>query len=326
MENAYVSPTLVSPLPSASRPTLDGESSLIDTSPVTDIVSGSTFYLSPECQGGLFERLDSYNTETNDIWSLGVILVNLTCGRNPWRQACPQDETFRAYVHDPDFLRTILPISHATNHILKGLFALDPKDRVSLRTLRKLVLAVDTFTMTEDELRHAHSAARAAAAAVRPKGVVAPVVAPVEPIVNVIDHNGAYAHIEVDVPAGHQDWSAHSTYADIDQNVLDQIDYQQQHVRPQVVPAHYAQLASSEPDTPSLVGGAADPYALRPTHSRSSSSGDASLPPTPEFNPADKTQGGGAVPEWNLANKKMAEQDRPAYANPPHIRNPFSLI
>lgn len=280
----------------------------------------------------MFERLVSYNTETNDIWSLGVILVNLTCGRNPWRQACPQDETFRAYVHDPDFLRTILPISHATNHILKGLFALDPKERVSLRTLRKLVLAVETFTMTEDELRHAHSAARAAAAAVRPKVVVAPVPVPVEPIANVIDHNGAYAHIDVDldVPSSpHGDWSAHSTYADLDQDVLDQIDYQhqqQQVARPHVIPAHYPQHVSAETETPSLVGGAADPYALRPTHSRSSSSGDASLPPTPEFNPADKGHGAGAVPEWNLGNKKMAEQDRPIYANPTPIRNPFSLV
>jgi len=144
--------------------------------------SGSTFYLSPECQGGLFDRLEHYNTATNDLWSLGVILVNLTCGRNPWRQATPTDETFRAFVHNPDFLRTILPISHATNRILKGLFALEPRDQMSLRELRKRIQAVDTFTMTEDELRTAHSAARAAAASVRPippAAKVAPVQVPV---------------------------------------------------------------------------------------------------------------------------------------------------
>jgi len=270
--------------------------------------------------------LDSYNTETNDIWSLGVILVNLTCGRNPWRQACPQDETFRAYVHDPDFLRTILPISHSTNQILKGLFALDPKDRMSLRVLRKLVMAVDTFTMTEEELRHAHSAARAAAASVRPKVVETPAAPQVK--VNVIDHDGSYTAIDVDHHIQDQiqgqQWSQYSQYADLDQNVLAQIDYEQQHQRQAPVQPFAVNVSSG---TPALVGGAADPYALRPTHSRSSSSGDASsLPPTPEFNPADKANAAPAVPEWNLANRKVVEQERPAYTPRSGIRNPFSLI
>ena len=88
-------------------------------------------------------------------------------------------------MHNPDFLRTILPISHGTNHILKGLFSLDPAQRTSLRRLRREVMMVETFTMTDEELSVAHSAARAAAQAVRgtipPKAakVPVPVVAPV---------------------------------------------------------------------------------------------------------------------------------------------------
>lgn len=181
-------------------------------------------------------------------------------------------------------------------------------------------MAVDTFTMTEDELRHAHSAARAAAASVRPKVVEAPPA----PQVNVIDHDGSYAAIEVDQHVqGQQQWSQYSQYADIDQDVLDQIDYQQTHQRQVQVPAQAAYSSG----TPALVGGAADPYALRPTHSRSSSSGEASsLPPTPEFKPADKANAAPAVPEWNLGNRKIVEQDRPAYTPRSCIRNPFSLI
>jgi hypothetical protein len=195
---------------------------------------------------------------------------------------------------------------------------------MSLRVLRKLVMAVDTFTMTEDELRHAHSAARAAAASVRPKVVEAPPA----PQVNVIDHDGSYTAIDVDQrlqgQVQGQQWSQYSTYADIDQDVLDQIDYQNQNQhQDQRVPA---QVAFSV-ETPALVGGAADPYALRPTHSRSSSSGDASsLPPTPEFNPADKANAAPVVPEWNLGNRKVVEQERPAYTPRSGIRNPFSLI
>lgn len=185
-------------------------------------------------------------------------------------------------------------------------------------------MAVDTFTMTEDELRHAHSAARAAAASVRPKVVEAPA-----PQVNVIDHDGSYTAIDVDQHVQDQiqgqQWSQYSQYADIDQDVLDQIDYQQQHQRQ--VPAQAAYGINVSTGTPALVGGAADPYALRPTHSRSSSSGDASsLPPTPEFNPADKANAAPAVPEWNLANRKIVEQERPAYTPRSGIRNPFSLI
>jgi len=135
-----------------------------------DFGCGSTFYMSPECQGGIFDRLNSYSTQTNDVWSLGVILVNLTCGRNPWRQACPSDETFRAFLQNPNFLRSILPISKNLNYILRRIFEVDPRLRLTLKQLRVLVENIDTFNMTEAELRYAHSAAQAAAASVaRPR-------------------------------------------------------------------------------------------------------------------------------------------------------------
>ncbi|GAA5923369.1 hypothetical protein JCM3775_007517 [Rhodotorula graminis] len=130
-----------------------------------DFGCGSTFYMSPECQGGLFQRLSSYSTPHNDIWSLGVILVNLTCGRNPWKQACPSDETFCAYLGNPDFLRSILPISEHTNRILKRIFALNPQARISLADLRREILSVETFVMSENELRHATRATKEAARA-----------------------------------------------------------------------------------------------------------------------------------------------------------------
>ena len=157
-----------------------------------DFGCGSTFYMSPECQGGLYEKVAAYDTAANDTWSLGVILVNLTCGRNPWRQASVADETFRAFVADGNFLRTILPISRACNEILQAIFQLDPADRVSLRELRQKVKAVRRWNMvrlalsaasrcrrrvlirdsslrapqqSEDELVSAHEQARVAAEA-----------------------------------------------------------------------------------------------------------------------------------------------------------------
>lgn len=88
--------------------------------------------------------------------------MNLTCGRNPWRQATLKDETFRAFVQNPDFLRTILPISLELNELLKRIFKLDPEERIDLTQMLRAVAEMGTFTMSEHELRLAHAAAQSA--------------------------------------------------------------------------------------------------------------------------------------------------------------------
>lgn len=119
----------------------------------TDFGCGSTFYMGPECQGGITSRLSEYSTAANDVWSLGVILVNLICGRNPWKQACTADETFREYLRRPDFLMDILPISEEANAILKRIFTVRADWRINTRDLRKLIHQVRHFTVTDDEMR-----------------------------------------------------------------------------------------------------------------------------------------------------------------------------
>jgi serine/threonine protein kinase len=94
-----------------------------------------------------------------------VILINLTTGRNPWRYATPKDQTFKAFMDDPDSLRSILPLSRAANDLLKRCFALDPRQRISAAELRREVLAVDRFIMSKSELLRSPSAVRAAAKA-----------------------------------------------------------------------------------------------------------------------------------------------------------------
>ncbi|PWN45848.1 kinase-like protein, partial [Ceraceosorus guamensis] len=111
-----------------------------------DFGCGSTFYMGPECQGGITKRLTEYDTAANDVWSLGVILVNLICGRNPWKQACPGDETFREYLRNPDFLQDILPISDETNKLLKRIFTIREEWRCTLPELRKMVANISRFT------------------------------------------------------------------------------------------------------------------------------------------------------------------------------------
>lgn len=134
---------------------------------------GSAFYLSPgkkgergnsfavvnnlpiECQGFTIcpktkqrQRVTYYNTFINDIWSLGIILINLVTGRNPWRQAHLNDKAFVSFIQQPHlFFRTLFPdISKGLERILLRIFSLDPTQRISLPELRVMVLRCKSFT------------------------------------------------------------------------------------------------------------------------------------------------------------------------------------
>ena len=95
-----------------------------------------------ECQAG-----DStYSPKHNDIWSLGIILLNLTTGRNPWKSATLNDDTYQAYLKDPDvFLMSVLPISEELNDILVQILQINWTARISLIDLRAAVEGVSTF-------------------------------------------------------------------------------------------------------------------------------------------------------------------------------------
>ncbi|KAK5996715.1 Negative regulator of sexual conjugation and meiosis [Cladobotryum mycophilum] len=111
-----------------------------------DYGCGSTFYMSPECLDPS-TRKPYYMCAPNDVWSLGVILVNLTCGRNPWKQASFQDSTYRAYARSQDFLKTILPLTDEMNDILGRIFHPIPDHRVTLGELRSRIMACPQFTV-----------------------------------------------------------------------------------------------------------------------------------------------------------------------------------
>ncbi|KAI8147327.1 kinase-like domain-containing protein [Fennellomyces sp. T-0311] len=128
---------------------------LATTEPITtDYGCGSTFYFSPECQGDLNRKKSSrrigYATAPNDVWSLGVILINMAAGRNPWRQASLNDDTFCAYLSDPNFLLKILPISRELNQILKRIFCIDPLRRIGLEELKERIKRCKHFTRTAE--------------------------------------------------------------------------------------------------------------------------------------------------------------------------------
>lgn len=99
-----------------------------------------------ECQQAPTRQYTRYAAAPNDVWSLGVILVNLTCGRNPWKKASHEDSTFRAFLKDPNFLRSILPISPELNMILRRIFECDPRKRITIQELRDMILNCPSLT------------------------------------------------------------------------------------------------------------------------------------------------------------------------------------
>ncbi|KAI8971741.1 kinase-like domain-containing protein [Mycotypha africana] len=120
---------------------------------------GSLNYSSPECQG-IVPYFDTatksvqchnaafYDTFANDVWSIGITAINLVFAQNPWSQANLTDPSFVSYVQQPrQYFRKVFPnISEGFEHILLRIFELDTTKRISLPTLKSLVLGCRSFT------------------------------------------------------------------------------------------------------------------------------------------------------------------------------------
>lgn len=139
---------------------------------------GSSFYMAPE-------RITNYNTNkllaklvdmdqfstpepenedessakylptlAGDIWSLGVLFINITCSRNPWpialflpeKSANGESKVFATYMlQDKLVLQSILPITKEFDRILETIFRLDPNKRSDLPTLEKEISSCNHF-------------------------------------------------------------------------------------------------------------------------------------------------------------------------------------
>lgn len=78
--------------------------------------------------------------------------MNLSCGRNPWKRASFEDSTFRAYMKDPRFLRTILPLSPELDCILRRVFEFNPSKRITIPELRYLIQHCPRFTSSKSAM------------------------------------------------------------------------------------------------------------------------------------------------------------------------------
>ncbi|KAJ3255686.1 hypothetical protein HK103_006128 [Boothiomyces macroporosus] len=103
----------------------------------SDFGCGSACYLSPEARGEDSIPL-SYHPAANDVWSLGVILINLLTAKNPWNQASDTDKHFlhHIYTKSPqDTFQEKFGFSPQICKLLRTIFHLDPFCRPTVSQL-----------------------------------------------------------------------------------------------------------------------------------------------------------------------------------------------
>ncbi|KAI0076528.1 Pkinase-domain-containing protein [Panus rudis PR-1116 ss-1] len=135
---------------------------------------GSYSYMSPECLHCDIQT-PYYSSKRNDVWSLGIILTSMISGRNPWRLARRSDECYKAFLQDPNFLRTMLPISEGANNILTKIFTFQERDRISLSTLRRMIVELDSFFMSPEEIARSNAQVRNVANSYFPSSYITPI-------------------------------------------------------------------------------------------------------------------------------------------------------
>lgn len=117
-----------------------------------NVCIGSSYYMAPERilyynENTQDTTVTSFPTATGDIWSLGIILINLTCIRNPWLKAHQtEDNTFNYFTRDSNVLKKILPLSEELYCLVARILQLNPYNRIDIRTLMSEVANISSFT------------------------------------------------------------------------------------------------------------------------------------------------------------------------------------
>ncbi|KAF9180376.1 hypothetical protein BGZ51_006237 [Haplosporangium sp. Z 767] len=114
----------------------------------TDFGCGSSFYMAPEQQPSRAAAgRRPYLPAKSDVWSLGIIFLNLRFGRNPWKLSrVDMDATFAAYAQNPDVLREMFPdLSASALHFLQRVLCVDPNDRADCFEALELIRRIDSI-------------------------------------------------------------------------------------------------------------------------------------------------------------------------------------
>ncbi|KAF9351586.1 hypothetical protein BGX26_010442, partial [Mortierella sp. AD094] len=124
----------------------------------SDFGCGSSFYMAPEQQpsSGPGHRRP-YLPAKSDIWSLGIIFLNLKYGRNPWKiSRASADPTFAAYAQDSKVLDGMFPeLSASALHFLHRVLCVDPNERADCFEAMELLRRIDTIVIKDASVESA---------------------------------------------------------------------------------------------------------------------------------------------------------------------------
>ncbi|KAI7905994.1 kinase-like domain-containing protein [Cokeromyces recurvatus] len=121
-----------------------------------DFGCGSVTYLGPEHynNNNNAEESSHYDAAASDIWSLGILLLALLFGKNPWQEATEADPNFWEYMNDPNSLQyQLFPVlsDECLEFLTDSILCIDPKNRyVNISDMKRDFLKITTLFTKED--------------------------------------------------------------------------------------------------------------------------------------------------------------------------------
>ncbi|XP_076061268.1 serine/threonine-protein kinase Chk1-like [Oratosquilla oratoria] len=97
---------------------------------------GTRKYMAPEVFSG------RYRGAPADLWSCGIILVELITGRTPWRRARPRDGAYHQWVQQQHLNKVSDPSPHSSSDssvvaLISHILTPDPKERATHSAIRE---------------------------------------------------------------------------------------------------------------------------------------------------------------------------------------------
>ena len=101
--------------------------------------SGTSMYCAPEVQAG-----KEYDASKQDMWSLGLLLINLLCAEDAWKSV--EDPAYAKFRKDPKtFLKQLYPFSEEILEILLNLLNEEPSQRMEASELVEKFNKIEKF-------------------------------------------------------------------------------------------------------------------------------------------------------------------------------------